>query len=154
MSDFNNDDFDPNANYEDAEFLEHAKKTVKAAQYLQQQDARQYQDKVMGDLWAKALDEEGIDPAAYEHLAAQDPQLVQEVVGESMKNLVQRVKRGRDPQTGRFVKQSHTEAAPGVQQRHPDQQAKLDALKEKSKTGPLTPADEEAVIDAMIGKLF
>lgn len=154
MDDFQDEnDFNPNVNYEDAEFLEHAKKTVKAAQYLQQQQARQYNDKVLNDSWVAALDAEGIDAATYNQLASQDPELVQEAIRDNLRGFVQRVKRGRSPD-GRFTKQQPQHGR-NVQQRREQRPApKIDDLREKAKTGSLSSAEEMEVLDSVLGKLF
>ena len=140
----NFEDFNPEENYEDAEAIDHAKRMMKAAQYLQKKEAQKYSNQIFNNLWNETLQEEGLDPQAYANLAGQDPEYVKAELKKSMKTLVGNVKKGRNIR-GQFVKQ--TPQGREVQQQ--DSRATLDAMREKAKKGPLSSSDEEAILDAL-----
>ena len=156
----NNEDekFDPISNYEDAELLDQAKKLMKASQYAQQEEIQKYNDKMLNDLWQESLREEGLDPASYGNLAAQDPEHVRDLLKDNMKRLVTGVKKGRqrDPRTGQFVKGSPAPRA-GHTPQHRETSAssdRLDELREKSRTRHLTEDESIEAVEHLIGKLI
>jgi hypothetical protein len=141
MADY--EDFNPEENYEDAEAIDHAKRMMKAAQYLQQKEAQKNNDQFLNQLWSETLQEEGLDPQTYGTLAGQDPELSKAKIKEGMKTIISGVKKGRDSQ-GRFVSKTQ----PG---KPTDSNTTIEAMKEKSKRGALSEQDELSVLDAIFG---
>ena len=146
----NFEDFNPEENYEDAEAIDHAKRMMKAAQYLQKKEAQKYSNQIFNNLWNETLQEEGLDPQAYANLAGQDPEYVKAELKKSMKTLVGNVKKGRNAK-GQFVRQTQTPHGGNVPQTPNEYHAKVDHYKEVAKKRPLTDDEGIDVLDALFG---
>jgi len=141
--------FDPN-DFEDQEaFREEARREQMRDVVKQQKKAFNDQQEI-GNAWNEALKAEGLDPQTYEKLYNENPDLAKNVMADGMRNLARAVKTGgpgRDKKTGRFVKETHREAA--GQPRSPEAQQRFDALKAKAQGGVLSEQDELDVIDTL-----
>lgn len=152
MTEDYNDDFNPDLNYDDAEALQHAKRTQKALQHLHQKQMKEYNDKMLDQLWVESLKEEGIDPETYAMLSSQDPELTKDLLKAGMRNVVRGVKQGRqrDPKTGRFVSSQPQPSQGRIP--HDEARAKsevMERMKVKSEKEHLSDDDMMEVLDSL-----
>lgn len=141
--------FDPRTDGDDAEILDQAKRLKQATDYAQAEENMVRQQKEAQQILNEELSEAGIDQATYQRLVAEDEDTAREAYRESVRNIIQRVKRPRNKK-GQFV--PHTrETAHHAHHRSPDRQARFEDLKAKAQNRPLTSSEEEEIVDDIIG---
>jgi hypothetical protein len=133
--------FDPNIDEDDREMVADEARRKQARDFVDANVKAANEQQDVNKMWHETLESEGLDLQTYTELYNQDPAFAKSLLKDSMKNVAKNIKRGKSSEGKAELQYQRATAS----------NTTLEAIKEKSKRGPLSEQDELSVLDAIFG---